>query len=302
MQLRLNDVTVNDVPRFLLTDKPTPLTHTLVIPTDDFDDPYVIPMTLHGVASSFPTRKPIVEEYESLPHLVLTSEEPAYDPHDASMAQHEDALAKAVLETGDRIGALPPRRLCSVSKTSLLAPGPDGIQLALKQISTAHDDAALCDTMRANIATVRSASAGPQLTPQVLATNWGINLRTAARTVQATTQRGIRTVLHPTLSRRFRTNDRQLRYRRLPIDCFTDTLFSNTTSRRNNKCAQIFATPDGWCRAFPMSKKSQAHEGLSLLLQREGAPNSMIMDGAKEQVMVLEKYYRLFTMGPKPRA
>ena len=38
MQLRLNDVTVNNVPRFL-TDKPTPLTHTLVIPTDDFDDP-----------------------------------------------------------------------------------------------------------------------------------------------------------------------------------------------------------------------------------------------------------------------
>jgi hypothetical protein len=33
-----------------------------------------------------------------------------------------------------------------------------------------------------------------------------------------------------------------------------------------------------------MAKKSQAHEGLSFLLQREGAPNTMIMDGAKEQV------------------
>jgi hypothetical protein len=211
MQLRLNDVIVNDVPRFL-TDRPTPLTHTLVIPTDHFDDPYVIPMSLHGVASSFPTRKPTVQEYESLPHLILTSEEPAYDPHDASMAQHEDALAKAVLETGDRIGALPPRRLCLVSKTSLLTPLPDGIQLTLKQISTIHDDAAFCTTMQTNIATVRSASAGPHLTPQVLATNWGIDMRTATRTVQATTQRGIRTVLHPTLSRRFRTNDRQLRY------------------------------------------------------------------------------------------
>ena len=284
MQLRLNDVTVNDVPRFL-TEQPTLLTHALVIPTNDFDDPYVIPLSLHGVSSTFPTRKPTVEEYETLPHIVLTSEDPTYDPHDPSLARHEEALAKAVLETGDRIGALPPRRLCSVSKTLLDASGSDRVQLALKQISTAHDDAALCDTMQANISTVRSASAGPQLTPQVLATNWGIDVRTAARTVQATTQRGIRTVLHPTLSRRFRTNDRQLRYRRLPIDCFTDTLFSNTTSRRNNKCAQIFATPDGWCRAFPMAKKSQAHEGLSLLLQREGAPNTMIMDGAKEQVM-----------------
>jgi hypothetical protein len=123
-------------------------------------------MTLHGVASLFPTRKPTVEEYESLPHFVLTSEEPAYDPHNTSMAQHEDALATAVLETGDRIGALPPRRLCSVSKTSMLAPGLDKIQSPLKQISTVHDDAALCHTiMRANISTVRSTSAAYPTSP-----------------------------------------------------------------------------------------------------------------------------------------
>jgi hypothetical protein len=161
-------VTVNDVPRFL-TDKPTPLTHALVIPTDDFDDPYVIPMSLHGVSLTFPTRRPTVEEYETLPHLVLTSEEPRYDPHEPALAWHEETLAKAVLETGDRIGALPPQRLCSVSKTLLDAPGSNIVQLALKhQISTVHDDAALCDTMQANILTVCSASAGPQLTPQVL--------------------------------------------------------------------------------------------------------------------------------------
>ncbi|KAI2512329.1 Reverse transcriptase (RNA-dependent DNA polymerase) [Fragilaria crotonensis] len=115
----------------------------------------------------------------------------------------------------------------------------------------------------------------------------GIDLQTAKRTFNVTTQRGIRTVLHPTLSRRFRTNDRQLRYRRLPIDCFTDTLISNTASRRNNKYAQIFATPEGWCRAYPMNKKSLAHEGLSLLFQREGVPNTIIMDGAREQTMGL---------------
>jgi hypothetical protein len=211
MQLWLNDVTVNDVPHFL-TDKPTQLTHTLVIPTDGSDNLYVIPMSLHGVASLFPMRKPTVDEYESLPHLVLTSEEPAYDPHNTSMAKHEDALAEAVLETGDRIGALPPQCLCLVSNTLLESPGSNGVQLALKQISTVRDDALFCDTMRANILTVRSVSAGPQLTPQVLATNWGTDVRRAARTVQATTQRVIRTVLHPTLSRRFRTNNRQLQY------------------------------------------------------------------------------------------
>ena len=47
----------------------------------------------------------------------------------------------------------------------------------------------------------------------------------------------------------------------------------------------MFATADGWYRAFPMSKKSQAHKGLSLLLQRECAPNTLLMDGAKEPIM-----------------
>jgi hypothetical protein len=131
MQLRLNDVTVNNVPRFL-TDKPKSLTHTLVIPTDDFDDQYVILMSLDGVASLFPTRKPTVEKFESLPHLVLKSEEPAYDPHDDSMARHEEALAKAVLETGIRVGGLPPRRLCSVSKSMLTASGSDGLKFSFE--------------------------------------------------------------------------------------------------------------------------------------------------------------------------
>jgi hypothetical protein len=49
--------------------------------------------------------------------------------------------------------------------------------------------------------------------------------------------------------------------------------------------AQILATADGWCRAYPMMKlKSESHEGLLLLFQREGAHNVTIMDGALEQV------------------
>ena len=47
---------------------------------------------------------------------------------------------------------------------------------------------------------------------KTLAKCWGISLRTAERTLQSTTHRGIRTILHPTLSRRFRTNGCQLQY------------------------------------------------------------------------------------------
>ena len=65
---------------------------------------------------------------------------------------------------------------------------------------------------------------------------------------------------------------------------FMDTMFANSSSRQGNKCAQVFSTSSGWVHAYPMRKKLEAHEALSLLFQREGVPNTMIMDGALEQL------------------
>ena len=60
-QMRLNDVKLNDTPRFL-TEKPTYETNTLVVP-GDFGIKYelVISLMFHGVSSVFPTRKPTVQ-------------------------------------------------------------------------------------------------------------------------------------------------------------------------------------------------------------------------------------------------
>ena len=45
---------------------------------------------------------------------------------------------------------------------------------------------------------------------EMLAKRWNIDIKTATRTIKNTTQRGIRIILHPSLSRQFRTNDRGL--------------------------------------------------------------------------------------------
>jgi hypothetical protein len=58
-----------------------------------------------------------------------------------------------------------------------------------------------------------------------LAKNFGIGNESAKRTRLVTTQRGVKRIIHPSLSVRFRKNDRQMRYRRLPVTCFTDTIF-----------------------------------------------------------------------------
>jgi hypothetical protein len=98
-----------------------------------------------------------------------------------------------------------------------------------------------------------------------LAKNFGIGIEATKRTRLVTTQRGVKWMIHPSLSVRFRTNDRQLRYRRIPVTCFADTMFSNSKSRQGNKEAQVCCNANIWTRAFPMAKEKDAHEALSLL-------------------------------------
>jgi hypothetical protein len=50
-----------------------------------------------------------------------------------------------------------------------------------------------------------------------LAKNWGIGIEAVKKMRLVTTQRGIQRMIHPSLSKRYNTHDRQLRYRRLPV-------------------------------------------------------------------------------------
>ena len=68
MQLRINDVEVNETPKFL-TNNPTDKTHAVVVRNPESTDPHhelLIPLSLHNVTSYFPTRKPTREEYNQL--------------------------------------------------------------------------------------------------------------------------------------------------------------------------------------------------------------------------------------------
>jgi hypothetical protein len=87
----------------------------------------------------------------------------------------------------------------------------------------------------------------------------------------------------PNFYKTVQKKDRQLRYRRLPVTKFTDTMYSTILSIQHNKAAQVFCTDLGFVRAFPMKLESEAHAALSLLFHRHGVPNVMVMDGAKTQ-------------------
>jgi hypothetical protein len=92
-----------------------------------------------------------------------------------------------------------------------------------------------------------------------LAKNWGIGIEAAKRTHLVNTQRVIIRMVHPSLTKRYKTNDRQLIYRRLPVTMYTDTMYATILSRQMNKADQIFTTDFGFVRAFPLKKEKEAH-------------------------------------------
>jgi hypothetical protein len=73
-----------------------------------------------------------------------------------------------------------------------------------------------------------------------LAKKWGIGIEAAKRTRLVTNQRGIRRMIHPSLTKQYSTNDRQLRHHRFPVTTYYDTMYSTILSRQDNTAGHIF--------------------------------------------------------------
>ena len=274
MQLRDHGLAVNDEPKHMALN-PTEEHHAITFRACNTRDGGLlrIPLELHGVTSYFPSRKPTKEEYENTPddlRVELTAEAPDWDPASTTFQQQEEAMLQADGGLKDSIESWSLRRTISALNTIAHSETPDfHLGDAMHSHKLVNPDTPDPQT----IGSITSGVRKPCIQATKLAKNWGIGLEPVTRTIEATTQRGLQTVLHNTLSQRFRTNDRQLRYRRLMHEVFTDTLESPVLSWfRQNRYAQVFATRFGWSRVFPMRHKADAHEGLSLLAQRDGSP------------------------------
>jgi hypothetical protein len=84
MQMRLNDVVVNETPKFQCA-SPTNLSHTITVKGDNMNDDLIIPLDFRGVVSCFTTRNPTQEEFDTCYWYELTYESPVYDPSGSSM-------------------------------------------------------------------------------------------------------------------------------------------------------------------------------------------------------------------------
>jgi hypothetical protein len=201
MQCRVNDMTVNDLPKFLAAN-PTDQTHALTI--TDPDNPLqlvILPLTLRGVTSLFNVRTVTINEFNSqdYPQLHLTSETLTWDPMTNLYEQQENSMIdysiNIIHDTAVR-GQVP--TLIVNELQSLTTDLADMMHdCNFHQVLTSNIVVSSVDASLSGHVQLRKAAPIDFMT---LAAWRIITPERAEKTVQLTTQRGVCTCLNPTLA------------------------------------------------------------------------------------------------------
>lgn len=261
-QVRMNDIVVNDIPLRLLVNTMglehiSPTEHSIIVQEPKLQ----IPLKLRGTISYFNTRKPTAREMENVeeyPRVVMTYMTPTWDPHDDLLNQEEEKL---------RIEVENYNELHMVNRD--------------RSISSILSERVMIESVEATKTVRRKGT----VKPEELAKRWHISLEVAKRTIENTTQKGVRDYTNMTGTRRLRHLTQQLAYRPINAVCYTDTMFAQVPSLTNKyTCAQIYCTEFDWTKVYPIRSKADAHLTLDLLHHQVGAFKVMIPDNARELV------------------
>ena len=125
------------------------------------------------------------------------------------------------------------------------------------------------------------------LSPEDLSKLWRIGLKAARRTLKATSHKCIQTAGN--LTRRFKTDKAHLRYKRLSTrkgSFYVDILFLKVKSIPGYTCGNLYTTPLGFKKFFPMEGKTgqECSSSLQTLIHLVGIPPSLHSDNAPEFV------------------
>jgi hypothetical protein len=288
-QIRDYGITVHDTPRrFDPTSK-----HAII--TDDA----TIPLQVDGVISYFNSSKPTTEQIEDCRRIILTSDT-KWNPRDPEFQRQENAVNDLSDINVSSTSSTFTGNLTTFTATQSMYPEWFDIEelchrmvscvyITLDDISAvdsddhvSHDISAFTTNDVYEIGAL-TTSAKPKVTKEILARRWGIGLKAAAATLQSTTQRGMRSFLHP-IDRRLSTSQPHLAYPILKRKMYSDTMFSKSKSLRSNTCAQVWTDGMGYSLFYPLKSKSLAWTTVSTMISDINAiPMVVITDGAAEE-------------------
>ncbi len=199
MQCCVNDMIINDLPKFLAAD-PTDQTHALTLTDPDNPlQPFTLPLTLRGVTLVLNVRSTTINEFSSHDHLRLhlTSETLTWDPTTDLYEKQENSM----MDYSNNIicdAAVRGPNLILNELHSLTTDLADLMHHCnFHQVLTTHVVLSSVDSGLSGH--VRSRKVAP-IDFMTLAGRWMIAPDRAKETVQRTTQQGIRTCLNPMLA------------------------------------------------------------------------------------------------------
>jgi hypothetical protein len=223
------------------------------------------------------------------------NESPTYDAEFLSHALEEKAveshfkasIGATVAQNGSYIFEGVPDLMAREDDSSI-SDSEDGDDLEDDSSSSGHDDdRVLIGEIDLDDIMASAAHARPRRTVDAehLSKIWKIDLETAKRTLNVTSQNATRTP-DASLSRNYATNDKMLRYTRIKEYFFMDTFFATKKagkSSRGNSCCQLFVTDKGFVYVVPMKSKSEVLQAVKQFAKEIGAPEALICDAAREQ-------------------
>jgi len=301
-QLRANGLEVDDTPRQFSQHS----RHAIIVP-----DVITIPLEMDGIISGFYTRKPTSKDLQELPCITMTSNQP-WHPHSSSFAKTEERFKDSDIEIKslrkeDEISntkcaysnmtrvisaantyhrafnddsALEDsdeslyERLVACIKVSTMDMNGDGI---VDNDATLHPDA----EQSRRLSALRTEGMTSIVTPQTIARRWNISLDKSAKTLQRTTQAGVRNVLVPS-ERKVRKKAPWLKFPNIKGKWYTDLAFSNVKSIHGDTGMSIFTNGYGYDTTYPWASKRQHPEALMDFIHKVGIPQTIVSDGGKE--------------------
>jgi Reverse transcriptase (RNA-dependent DNA polymerase) len=273
-QVRSRGHIVNECPlQYVSPSFRTPDTHSILV------DDVRIKLMSHGVISYFNVRRPTQEELQdsnSYPQLEMTNSSD-WDPYSHTFEEFESSihstlkLNKQVTEHDNRYINSFSYYCCNISKQLMEEDLPIDIErnVIVSAISTME---------------VAKSTRKGTVTPEELSSKWFIGLSSAKRTIEQTTQRGVRDFLATGGYKRMKHSTYQLMYKHIWTSVYTETMFSRIKSLQQNTCAQVYVTTFHWTRVYPMRLKSEARLTLDRLHEDVGIFHTVIPDNAPELI------------------
>ena len=260
-------------------------------------DEAFIPFDVDGTVVYFESRSPTDRELDDgeLPVMLMTASH--WDPT-ADMITGKKSHEAVEMNTIRSLTSGMTRRQVSQLNESITGDSIERngeVDRNLAGISSVFDEQTFCKRMinsvhvatdyredidSRNVNAMHSDNWHSKVNAEELAQKWNIGLQAAKDTMQATTQHGIRTAIHP-MTKRLRVDHLHLHRKRLPRMWHVNTVLSKVKSLLQNTCANIY-TQGKFTRVIPMT--SRADSGLSLIEFTDdvGIPDDLMTDGAGE--------------------